>query len=87
MKRKYDITATVGKYTDSYGKEKNRYIKIGTVFERPDGSLCAKFETFPVGNEWNGWTNFYEPKIGDKEFNEAKQSVSVKNDLDDEIPF
>ena len=34
----YDICATTGKYTDNSGKEKNRYINVGSVIKGDYGT-------------------------------------------------
>ena len=59
MRQVKKLVATVGKYTDRNGQEKNRYITCGKVFERDDGSRCHKIDSLPVG-EWNGWLNEYD---------------------------
>ncbi len=60
MKKTFDAVYAGEKYTDREGNEKTRYINIGALFTRDDGSLTAKIESIPVG--FNGWVNFYEPK-------------------------
>lgn len=82
LKHKYDIVHT-RKYTDKDGNEKKAYTNFGKVFERDDGSLCMSI--------LDSWCNFYEPKIGEKEFKEAKHAVAKGNAFVDEddsiIPF
>lgn len=83
MKRKYNAVH-VRKYTDSNGEEKKAYTNIGVVLERDDGSLVLKL--------LDSWVNFYEPRIGEKEFREVKHAVAkgnayVQDDLNDDIPF
>ena len=65
MKRTHDAVYAGEKYTDREGNEKTRYINIGSLMQRDDGSLTAKIEQIPVG--FNGWINFYEPKPKDGE--------------------
>lgn len=81
------IVATVGKYTNQYGEEKNRYLNIGTLLQRDDGSQCIKIESLPL--EWNGWANFYdiEDKRQSTQHEEQKQNGYQRQDLDDEIPY
>lgn len=62
MRPKFDAMASTDKYKDGDGNEKTRYVKVGTIFEREDGSMCMKMEALPVSKEWNGWLNFYESK-------------------------
>ena len=84
MKKKYDITASTGKYIKD-GEEKTRYVNIGTAFERPDGSLCIKLETIPL--EWNGWANFFEPRMKEDGYQAAKQAAAPADEMNDTIPF
>lgn len=79
MKRIKRIVATVGKYTDRDGKEKNQYQNIGTLFQRDDGTQCIKMEAVPVG--WTGWANFYD--VDEKKADTPAQAAT----LDDEIPY
>jgi len=60
MKRTHDAVYAGEKYTDREGNEKTRYINVGSLFERDDGSLTAKLESIPVN--FNGWISFYVPK-------------------------
>jgi hypothetical protein len=85
MKKKYDATVAGEKYQNKQGEEKTRYIPVGAVFERPDGSMCMKLESIPVN--FNGWINFYEPKFKDAK-DAAKNAPSrTPQDFTDEIPF
>lgn len=81
MKRIKRIVATVGEYTDKNGDTKKNYINIGTLFERPDGSLTIKLESVPLG--WNGWASFYD--IEEKKNGQTRTYTA--QELDDEVPF
>lgn len=59
MAKKFDVVAITGKYTNSNGEEKSRYVNIGAVIETKNG-LSLKLEAVPVG--WDGWAGLYEPK-------------------------
>ena len=62
MRKKFDIVATVGKYTDRQsGEEKKRYQNVGAVFEDDNGRLSIKLDTVPITPEWSGWLACYEP--------------------------
>lgn len=77
MRKVYDVVATVGKRKDG----KPNYVKVGAVLEGDKG-LSMKLETLPMGNEWNGWLNFYEPK--------PRDSAPRRDDdppHDGEVPF
>lgn len=74
-KKKYDAVYSGEKYTDREGNEKTRYINIGVVFERDDGSLSLKLESLPVN--FSGWVNFYEPKAdNEKQAGRAQQAAN-----------
>jgi hypothetical protein len=77
MKFKYDAVYTQ-KYVDKNGEEKKMYTKIGAIFERDDGSLCMKL--------LDSWVNFYEPRVNEGGFKQAKEAVKQSVE-DDEIPF
>lgn len=101
MKKKYDLSAIVGKYTNKDGDEKNRYVTCGALFERDDGSISIKIESLPAGNLWNGWLNCYEPKprndisgdpiptpaAGKTQAAGAPPRRAPPQDFEDEIPF
>lgn len=82
MKKTHDAVYTGEKYTDREGNEKTRYVNIGVLFTRDDGSLTAKLESVPVG--FNGWINFYVPKDDAK----GKPAGNREQSHDgDRIPF
>lgn len=57
MKRTHDLVVITGKYQDKDGKDKNRYQKIGTLFEDDKGQK-VKIDLFPVG--FDGWAYLYK---------------------------
>lgn len=81
MKPIKKAVATVGKYTKN-GQEKNRYLTIGQVMQRDDGSMCLKLDSVPVGPEFSGWINFYDL---DNSNQAAPQQASA--DVDSDLPF
>lgn len=89
MKKKYDATVAQEKYQDKQGNEKTRYLTVGSVFERPDGSLCMKLDAVPTN--FNGWINFYEPKYKDTKAKVAQAkdvyAPSMPPEISDDIPF
>lgn len=60
LKKTHDAVYAGEKYTDRDGNEKTRYLNVGALFQRDDGSQTMKLESLPIG--FNGWINFYEPK-------------------------
>jgi single-stranded DNA-binding protein len=93
MKKTHDAVYAGEKYTDREGNEKTRYVNIGALFQRDDGSLTAKIESIPVG--FSGWVNFYEPrpKDGEQPQRQRPQRTAAKPEPagagfeDDDIPF
>lgn len=81
---KYDAVAVIGKKKDGTPVR----MKVGSVWETDKG-ISLKLDAVPVGAEFSGWVNFYEPKPKDK----APASVHSKNlptegsFEDDPIPF
>lgn len=80
MKKVKDATVVTGKYMKD-GQEKKRYLTVGALMQRDDGSQVLKLEALPVNFE--GWINFYEP-----DFKKLKEGVAKPADeIADEIPF
>ncbi len=82
------------KYKNKEGEEKTKYTNIGALFEREDGSLCAKI----LGS----WVNFYDkkPKQENEQTDKYANSDFAKSskhyeekangyqpDLSDDVPF
>jgi hypothetical protein len=85
MKQFKKVVASNGKYTDSQGNEKNRYITVGKAFLRDDKSVTIKIDAMPVGPEFNGWLNLYDLDEERKPAS-APTSQPVNNSADD-LPF
>jgi hypothetical protein len=89
MKKTHDAVYAGEKYTDRDGNEKTRYINVGALFTRDDGSQTMKLESLPIG--FNGWINFYEPrpKEGEQrqERSRPQRSTGEAQMKDDDIPF
>jgi hypothetical protein len=90
MKKTHDAVYAGEKYTDREGNEKTRYVNVGAMFTRDDGSLTMKLEAVPVG--FNGWINFYEPKPKEGEQRQERSRPSrcaapADSFADDSIPF
>tara|TARA_B100000749_G_scaffold278071_1_gene268079 strand:+ start:3944 stop:4219 length:276 start_codon:yes stop_codon:yes gene_type:complete len=88
LKKVKNLVATMGKYTDTYGNEKSRYITVGSMFERQDGSVCLKLDAIPIGEEFTGWVNCYEPREREEPSGEPHDKSVAEDALkDDHIPF
>lgn len=94
MKKTHDAVYAGEKYTDREGNEKTRYVNVGVLFTRDDGSMTLKLESIPVG--FTGWVNFYEPKPKDGEqssrqrpqrMQPTKATSDASGFIDDDIPF
>ena len=91
MKKSHDAVYAGEKYTDRDGNEKTRFVNVGALLERDDGSLTMKLESIPVN--FNGWINFYPPKPKDGEQPQRqasrpqRQSAPVDDFESDSIPF
>lgn len=87
MKRIKKAVATVGKYTDRNGQEKNRYLTVGGMFKRDDGSVCMKLDTVPVGPDFNGWISFYDLDDQQQAQQPAQQAPQPPMGDDESLPF
>ena len=84
MKQWKKVVATVGKYTDANGNEKNRYVTVGRAFLRDDKSVSIKVDSMPVGPEFSGWLNLYDLDE-DRQAPAAAPAPAAK--VDDDLPF
>lgn len=88
-----DLVAVTGKYTDSNGQEKSRYHTCGAMFKKSDGTFSIKIESLPVGGEWNGWLNLFEPRERSQQRRQQAAPPPSPTDqygapsLDDDIPW
>ena len=88
MKQFKKVVATVGKYTDANGQEKNRYVTVGRAFIREDKSVSIKVDAMPVGPEFSGWLNLYdldEDRQGQAPARAAPAPAPAP--VDDDLPF
>jgi hypothetical protein len=85
MKQFKKVVASNGKYKDSQGQEKNRYITVGRAFIREDKSVCIKLDSMPVGPEFSGWLNLYDLDE-DRQQKPVAQSAPALDPKED-LPF
>lgn len=85
MKQFKKVVATVGKYTDANGQEKNRYVTVGKAFVRDDKSVSIKVDAMPVGPEFSGWLNLYD--LDDEQPRKAAPAPAMAPVTDDDLPF
>lgn len=62
-----EISTIVGKYNDpATGKEKNRYMRLGSIIETKNGDML-KLDVIPLReNGWDGWAFINDPMPRDK---------------------
>ena len=97
LKKRFDCVAVTGDYKDRDGNNKKRYLNIGSIFEREDGSICQKIDALPLGTDWliNGWVNFYPLKDDNQQRQQPRQETTQPQtqnqnqsyDQNDDIPF
>lgn len=85
MKQFKKVVASNGKYTDSQGQEKNRYITVGRAFLRDDKSVCIKLDSMPVGPEFSGWLNLYD--LDEERQAPAAPAAAPAAKADEDLPF
>lgn len=59
-RRRYELIATTGEWTDGNGQKHKKTAVIGTVFESPNGKLSARIELIPILPSWSGFVAFRE---------------------------
>lgn len=74
----YDVVAITGKYTDTEGKERLRFMNCGAVLEFDDGKRKLKLEGLPVN--FDGWLQLYEPRS-------KGENWQQQTDEDKDTPF
>lgn len=87
MKQFKKVVATVGKYTDANGQEKNRYVTVGRAFIREDKSVSIKVDSMPVGPEFSGWLNLYDLDEDRQGQAPARAAPAPAPADDTELPF
>ena len=87
MKQFKKVVATVGKYTDSNGQEKNRYVTVGKAFVRDDKSVSIKVDAMPVGPEFSGWLNLYDLDDEQPRKAAAPSAPAMAPVTDEDLPF
>jgi len=87
-----EIKVITGNYTDKDGKQKNRYMKIGSIIETSNGPML-KIDTIPlVKGGWEGWAYINEPLPKDDGGVPHPHPNKIQNkgnfdNLEDDIPF
>jgi len=56
MKRRYEVIATVGKWTHQDTKKPvKRSVAVGAIYESTGGKLVLRIDAIPVAPDWSGW--------------------------------
>ncbi len=96
MRPAFNITFPNGTYTDKDGKEKTRWLNVGTLFISEDKQRMAiKLDAVPTSKEFEGWLNvFPKQRSSGTTIDQAKEAESAGlDDIGgdpinlDEIPF
>lgn len=96
MRRAFNVTFPNGTYKDKDGKEKTRWLNVGTIFISEDRKRMAlKIDAVPTSKEFEGWLNVFPISRGDgSTVDQAKAAdQSDGGEIDDkpvdlsEIPF
>lgn len=81
--KKFDVVAKIGSWTDKEGKNKNKYLSVGTVFENDDKKmfmvLNRTFNPAGVPNPENKEAvilSFFEPKVKEETKQQSSESVN-----------
>lgn len=84
MSSKLDVIAAVGEYTNAQGQTKQRFVKVGSAWDKGQGGISIKLDSIPAGNEWNGWLTARPPmERQDKPQRQTPQNFEDSGD----IPF
>ena len=87
-----EIKVITSNYTDKDGKQKNRYMKIGSIIETSNGPML-KIDTIPlVKGGWEGWAYINDPLPKDdggvpNPHPQAKRPAANFDNMDDDFPF
>ena len=84
MKKIYDCVVATGKYTGQDGQEKTRWMNVGAILQKDDGSAVLKLEAMPIGNDFEGWIQLFKPKPSQNAPQAAPQQS--QGFVDDPIP-
>jgi hypothetical protein len=88
MRPTHDLLVKTGSYTDRDGAPKNRWLKIGSRFQRDDGSEAIKLDCLPVGiPEWSGWVSVYPVKDKGAAPPPIQPAAKAESAWDDDMPF
>lgn len=82
---KYKVVAPAGKYTDTQGNEKTRYVDVGVIIETRAG-LMLKAEAIPVG--WDGTAFLNEPRAKEERQGRTGKTSGrpARDEFSDDLP-
>lgn len=90
-RKKYDVVAATGKYTDQHGEEKTRWLTVGAVLQTDNGHCLLLEKWFNPGalcepDRGSVLLNLFEPKRDDRPA-PSQQSKPPADDFNDDVPF
>lgn len=54
------LVVKTGEYIDNVsGKNKGRWLQVGTLFKHDDGNLSIKLEAVPMSRDFDGWISVF----------------------------
>jgi hypothetical protein len=53
------LITVIGEYTNAQGEAKKKYLNVGTMFKREDGSFALKIDALPVTG-FTGWVGIVD---------------------------
>lgn len=73
-----NIKAKVGTYVDKDGKEKGRWVDVGTLFSSPHGTnMTIKLDSVPVSPDWRGWLSVFKIEDYDEDGGTPSDDVDL----------
>lgn len=89
MKRTHTLRARTESYKDRQtGQERQGYMTVGHVLQKPDGTVMLKIDSLPVN--FDGWLfhgELPERKIHDQLQGKDAAAEQSQQKIDDDIPF
>lgn len=86
----HNLSIKTGTYMKD-GKEKGRYLNIGSLFSHQEGGVSIKLDCVPVGlKDWDGWVNAWPVEPQQNTAQDYRAASSGSNEpppfADDDVP-
>ena len=88
MKRTHTLRCRTEKYKDRQtGQEKQGYMTVGHVLEKPDGTVMLKIDSLPIG--FDGW--LFHGELPTQNVNQTARpgepAPAQRTQIEDDVPF